>query len=157
MTTIIGQNLGAGKEDRAMEAFIKASRATISIGIFSSIAILFNNEVMLSIFIESETSQKVVGQALEYLTYSALIVPLMGMYNVFTGLFQGSGHTKYAMKMEVGRLWFVRIPMILIFNRFTDLGSTGIWISMTTSNLIICIYAYVIYLRGYWRETVISS
>ena len=64
----------------------------------------------------------------------------MGMFFTFQGLFQGSGHTKYSMAMEVGRLWGMRLPMILLFKTFTDIGSLGVWISMTSSNFLICVF-----------------
>ncbi len=80
----------------------------------------------------------------------------MGIFSVLQGLFQGSGHTKYSMSMEIGRLWFVRLPMILIFKHFTDIGPTGIWISMSVSNLIVCIYGYLIYRKDTWQQKVVD-
>ena len=84
-------------------------------------------------------------------------MPLMGMFSVFQGIFQGSGHTKYSMNMEIGRLWFVRLPMILLFKNFTQVGSVGIWFSMSFSNLVICIYGYIIYKSNKWQKQDILS
>ena len=81
----------------------------------------------------------------------------MGIFSVFQGIFQGSGHTKYSMNMEISRLWFVRLPMILLFKYFTTVGSTGIWISMSSSNLIICLYGYYLYRKGGWQERIIRT
>ncbi|MDD2496414.1 MAG: MATE family efflux transporter, partial [Tissierellia bacterium] len=71
------------------------------------------------------------------------------------GLFQGAGQTKYAMSMEISRLWFVRLPMILFFKYFTNIGSIGIWIAMSFSNLVICVYGYILYKRGNWLNNLI--
>ena len=84
-------------------------------------------------------------------------MPLMGIFSVLQGIFQGTGHTKYSMAMEVGRLWFVRLPMILIFKYFTNFGSTGIWFSMSFSNLIVCIYGYLMYRRNKWQTKIIKT
>ena len=98
----------------------------------------------------------VINQGITYMSYVAFTMPLMGMFSVFQGIFQGSGHTKYSMAMEVGRLWLIRIPMILIFKYFTGLGSTGIWIAMSVSNLIIDLYGYYIYRKGSWSQGTVS-
>ena len=84
-------------------------------------------------------------------------MPLMGMFSVFQGVFQGSGHTKYSMYMEIGRLWLVRLPLILLFMYFTDFGSLGIWFSMSFSNLVVVLYGYYIYKEGSWSSTRIST
>ncbi|WP_291633500.1 hypothetical protein [Clostridium sp.] len=43
---------------------------------------------------------------------------LMGIFSVFQGIFQGSGHKKYSMNMEIGRLCFVRLPKGIAFQTF---------------------------------------
>ncbi len=58
------------------------------------------------------------------------------------------------MSMEIGRLWFVRLPMILLLKYFTDIGELGIWWSMSLSNLIICIYGYLVYKKGNWMNRI---
>ena len=60
------------------------------------------------------------------------------------------------MGMEIGRLWIVRIPMILLFKYLTDIGADGIWFSMSVSNLLVCIYGFIIYKSNKWKKTVIS-
>jgi Na+-driven multidrug efflux pump len=76
----------------------------------------------------------------------------MGMFSVLQGVFQGSGHTKYSMAMEIGRLWLVRIPLILLFKNLTDIGPTGIWFSMVFSNLVVVVFGLYIYKKGSWSE-----
>ena len=60
------------------------------------------------------------------------------------------------MAMAIGRLWVIRIPMILIFKHFTNLGSTGIWFSMSFSNLVICVYGFIVYKKKNWQKKVIE-
>lgn len=154
LTTIVGQNIGAGQMDRAVEGFKKALKSTWTIGIVGCILIISNNSKVIDMFIRNKDDMEVVRLASEYLNYSAAFIPLMGMFNVLQGVFQGSGHTKYSMYMEVSRLWFVRLPMILFFKHFTNLGPTGIWISMSVSNLIVCLYGYAIYKQGKWKRSI---
>ena len=40
------------------------------------------------------------------------------------------------------RLWIIRLPLILLFKNFTNMGRSGIWYSMVLSNILILIYAH---------------
>jgi len=157
LTSIIGQNMGADQLDRAKEGYRKAVLFAVIVGILGCLLVLRFDTEIIDFFMGKNDSKEVIDQALEYLVYAALFTPLMGLFNIFQGVFQGSGHTKYSMYMEVGRLWFVRLPMILFFKHFTNLGPTGVWIAMSVSNLIVCIYGFIIYRSGKWESKVIRK
>ena len=54
------------------------------------------------------------------------------------------------MILSIMRLWAIRIPMIYLFGKYTNLGPTGIWLSMVLSNAMICIIGQVIYFVYPW-------
>ncbi|MDR7855844.1 MATE family efflux transporter [Tissierella sp.] len=157
LTAIVGQNMGANQIDRVKEAFYKALKLTILIGGLGCIILIAFDTQIINFFMQSKDDPTVIDLSLVYLVYVSLSMPLMGIFSVFQGIFQGSGNTKYSMSMEVGRLWFVRLPMILVFKHFTNWGSTGIWFSMSFSNLIVCLYGYWIYRRNGWQKKIIKS
>lgn len=152
LVTVTGQNLGANKKDRVIEGFKKASLLTLSICLVGFVVMMVFNEEIINFFMQSKDNPEVIEEGITYLKYIVFSTPLMGMFSVYQGIFQGSGHTNYSMNMEVGRLWFVRLPMILIFKYFTSVGSDGIWFSMSFSNLIICIYGFMVYKQKKWLE-----
>lgn len=156
LTSIVGQNLGSGKIERVREAFKKSSIFTIGFSMVGLVLFLLFDEEIVNFFMQSKDDLEVIRQGVSYLRYITFSLPLMGMFSVFQGIFQGTGHTKYSMAMEVGRLWFVRLPMILIFKHFTDVGPAGIWFSMSFSNLVICLYGLAVYRRGRWKRQVIK-
>jgi Na+-driven multidrug efflux pump len=57
----------------------------------------------------------------------------------------------------MGRLWALRLPMILIFRNYTNWGSNSVWYAMVLSNGITCIFGLAIYLTGKWEEKVIEK
>ncbi|NMB08595.1 MAG: MATE family efflux transporter [Tissierellia bacterium] len=157
LTSIVGQNIGAGQYDRVMEAFKKSAKIVLIIGIVGTGLLLWQDEGIINFFIRNKDDMEVIKQGTSYLRYISLSMPLMGMFSIFQGLFQGSGHTKYSMAMAIGRLWFIRIPMILIFKHFTDYGPTGIWFSMSFSNFLICVYGYLVYKSNKWQKEVVRA
>ncbi|GAA0724633.1 MATE family efflux transporter [Clostridium malenominatum] len=156
LTAIVGQNLGCNQIERIKEAFIKSMKLTITFGAIGCFILIWKDEQIINFFIQSRDSADVISQGITYLQYISYSMPLMGIFSVLQGIFQGSGHTKYSMSMEVGRLWFVRLPMILMFKYFTTIGPSGIWFSMCFSNFIICVYGYVMYRKNTWQEKIIA-
>jgi len=155
LATIIGQNLGAEQKDRANLAFKSAMKLSTLFMITGSTIMFFSAETIVGVFIKD--NPVVFAQSLEYLRLISASLPLMGFFQVFVGTFQGSGHTLYAMIMDMGRLWGLRIPLILLFGRFTPWESSGVWYAMVLSNGLICCVGLVIYFIGNWQEKVIHK
>lgn len=153
----MGQNIGASQFDRVNQAFDKSVKIAVSIGVIGCILLIGFDKQLIDFFIKSKDDPLVISQGISFLRYISLSMPFLGIFSVFQGLFQGSGNTKFSMAMEIGRLWFVRIPMILLFKYFTDVGATGIWFSMSVSNLLVCVYGYIIYKSNRWKQSVIVS
>lgn len=156
LTSIVGQNIGANQFDRVHDAFKKSVIISLTISFVGVILMLWKDTEIIDLFMRSKDDIEVIEQGVTYLRYISITMPLMGLFSIFQGLFQGSGHTKYSMTMAIGRLWCIRIPMILLFKHFTDLGPVGIWISMSSSNFFICVYGYIIYKMDKWQKRVIN-
>ena len=152
ITSIIGQNIGNGNIKRAKETFKKASIITISMSIIIAIiSFIFRYEI-LSFFIASPKDSILMIQANDYMYYTLITLVMLNMFFVYQGLFQGSGNSKYSMFIDMTRLWIIRIPLILFFKHYTNLGASGIWIAMSTSNVLVTLIAHYIYLKGKWQE-----
>lgn len=151
LTAIVGQNLGNNQIERVKQAFKKSIVISLYISVIGCILMLWKDNEIVNAFIKTKGDTDVISQGITYLWFISISMPLMGIFSIFQGIFQGSGHTKYSMAMEIGRLWLVRLPMILLFKYFTPIGATGIWISMSVSNLFVCLYGYMIYRRGLWE------
>lgn len=155
LATIIGQNLGANKKDRSKLAVKTALKLSTTFMITGGIIMFIISSNIVSIFVKDDPD--VFGQSLNYLRLISASLPLMGFFQVFVGTFQGSGHTVYAMMMDMGRLWCLRIPLIMLFKKYTQWGSNGVWYAMVLSNALICVFGLTIYLSGKWQKQVIKK
>lgn len=156
IVSICGQNLGAKNYKRAIDSFKKAVILTASIGIIGCVFLIWQRVNIINFFMQSKDDMEVINQGIIYLIFVAISTPFLCVFSSFQGLFRGAGQAKYAMSMEIGRLWFTRLPMILIFKYFTSIGSIGIWTAMSLSNVIICIYGYLLYKRGNWLNNLLD-
>ncbi len=154
IATIIGQNLGANNIPRAKEAF--KTSIIMSTVVMSAGTVLLYSAARLTVGVFA-TDPLVLSEGIQYTHLISLGLPLMGIFQILVGTFQGSGHTIYAMAMDIGRLWCFRIPMILLFKRFASWGSSSVWYAMVLSNLFVCMLGFAIYLQGSWQRKVIDS
>lgn len=154
LASIVGQNLGADNKERAKLAF----RTALSLSIpFMAVGgfLLFLLAPQSVGFFTSDPS--VLSEGVKYARLISLSLPLMAIFQSLIGVFQGSGHTIYGMFLEMGRLWGLRIPMIVIFKNITNWGSASVWYAMVISNVLICIVGIFIYLKGRWLKKVIDQ
>lgn len=152
LTSITGQNIGAGKKERSKDIFKRANIIITFFSLASAIIILLFKDQLLSIFIKDRSDIELWRQASEYMYFSAIITFFMGYFSAINGFFQGVGKTKLTMYLSLARLWVLRLPLIMILKSLTNLGSTGIWISMLVSNALTVIVGFIIYKRGRWER-----
>jgi putative MATE family efflux protein len=153
LTSIVGQNMGAKKPSRVRDGFWKAVILSTLISVAGA-ALIFLFRYQLIYFFTPTADDLMVAQSLEYLLYIIPTIPMMGLFSIFQGLFQGAGHTNYSMFMAIGRLWLIRIPLILFFAHFTGLGQRGIWIAMNVSNILVVVYGFWIYKTNRWAKEI---
>lgn len=155
LTAIVGQNMGAGQKDRVRAFNRTAFRYITAMAIAGSLLLWFLRYPALSLFIrETGPEADLVWRlSLDYMLFNALMTPAMGYFDAYTGIFSGAGYPKYAAYMSILRLWAVRLPMIWAFRYLTNLGPTGVWISMLASNIFIIIFAQILYRKGRWLES----
>ncbi len=152
ITSIIGQNIGSGNKERVKETFKKASIIVVIMSIIIAIVSFIYRFEILRFFIDAPLDSDLMVQADSYMFYTLITLVMLNMFFIYQGLYQGSGNSKYAMFLDVLRLWAIRIPLLFFFKYMTDLGATGIWIAMSISNVLIAIIAHILYLKGDWMR-----
>ena len=154
LSTVVGQNMGADNIQRAKQAVKQSAKiSTIILVIGGSVMFPFSEKLIQSFSLNSD----VIYHGTNYLRLIILSVPLMGFFQILIGTFQGSGHTMYSMVLMMGRLWGLRIPMIMFFSKMPNFGPSAVWNAMIISNFLICLVGWGIYLKGGWQKKVIKT
>jgi len=154
LATIIGQNIGADNIDRAKQAVRTSALLSTVFLVAGGTIILFSADTLIGVF---TNNSEVLSQGTYFLKLITLGLPLMGFYQIFIGTFRGSGHTVISMILMASRLWIFRIPLVVILKNITDLGEKSIWFAMISSNILICLISFILYLSGRWQEKVIQD
>lgn len=145
LTSIIGQNYGANKKERVKDIFKRANIIITFFSLFTAACLIIFKDPLLSIFIKDKSDVSLWTQASEYMYFTSVITFFMGYFAAITGFFQGIGQTRFTMFLALARLWIIRLPLIMILKYTTNLGSTGIWISMLVSNGLTVGYGFYKY------------
>ena len=154
LATIVGQNIGADNIGRAKQAVRTSALLSTIFLVAGGILILLSADTLIGLF---TNNSDVLSQGTYFLKLITLGLPLMGFYRIFIGTFQGSGHTVMSMTLMTARLWVFRIPLVVILKNITDLGEKSIWFAMISSNVLICLIAFTLYLSGRWQKKVIQD
>ncbi len=131
LTTIVGQNIGAGKYERAKESYWKISLASFGIlWMFSAVFVLFPGPIISAFTNDPET----IKHGIVFMTIIPLGMPFFSLFRSSVGLFGGSGRTEFNMVMSIVRLWIMRLPLCYILGM--SMGAAGVWYGMAISNML---------------------
>ena len=157
--TIVGQNLGAGKPDRAERAVKLA--AIVGSGTMFLVAILtvLFAEPAVGVFIGTGTdaAAETIRLGAEYLRVRAVEFAFIGVLQVVLGAYRGAGNTKTALAFSLVALWLGRVPIVYFLSFVQGMGPAGIWIGMAVGQIVGAIAAAAWFTRGTWKRTVIDE
>ncbi len=149
--TMVGQNLGAGKPDRAAKCAWYAVGLGIAVSAFVSIFFFVIPGQIVGIF---SNDPHVVPMATDYLIILGLSQITMTVEIILEGSFSGAGDTIPPMLVMVpGHL--LRIPLAYYLCFTLDWGINGVWWTLTITTTIKAIILAFWFKRGKWKEKVI--
>jgi len=151
-TTMVGQNLGAQKVDRAEKSTWISSGVIMGLLTFLGLIVVFVPGPIISIF---NNNNEVVKYGVEFLRIVGLSFGFLGVRIVIGGSFRGAGNTIAAMILASIALWGLRLPIAQYFSVNLDWGTSGIWWGMFISNLVSAIIGVLWFKRGTWKDSII--
>ncbi len=147
--TLVGQNLGAGKPDRAKRTGLTAT--WIAAIVMSSVGLLlfiFAKQIM-SFF---TGSADVIAIGADYLRIMAYSQPFLALVMVFSGGLRGAGDTKTPLVYTIIHSWLVRMPLVFVLGFLLNLQTTGIWWAMTISTVTQGLATWWKFQQGNWQK-----
>lgn len=147
VATLVGQNLGAGKPERAEKSVWYTIGISGFITFLIGLAFFLAPRQIASIFIADSAVQ---SMAVNYLLILALSQVFMAVEIVMQGAFSGAGNTMPPMLVSVvGSL--VRIPLAYFLSYHTSLGIMGIWWTITITTCVKALILIIWFRRGHWK------
>ena len=154
MATVVGHSIGANKFERAQETFSIGLKMSFTLLILETLAIIILRSQIVAFFIPE--SPEVIEEGSLFLLIFSIGIPFFGVFASVQGLYRGAGRTVPIMIMDIIRLWGFRVVFSFILGILLGLGSLGVWIGMSVSNIAAALVALMFYLSGSWRYRVID-
>ncbi len=147
--TLVGQNLGAGKQDRARLCANEGVRQTAMIMVASGLVLFFGAEWMFRFLSDSEGVRRCGVPALRVLAcFQLTLAPLI----VYTGALRGAGDTRVPILITIVGMACVRIPMALFGGFVLNLGLLGAWLGMFSDLTVRAMLVSWRFRRGAWQR-----
>lgn len=146
-STLVGQNLGAKKPERAA----KCAYATLYIIMVETFIIsIFFISIPGAITRIFSSDPAVITIATDYLIILGLSQLFMGIEIVLEGAFSGAGDTVPPMTVSISGS-ILRLPIAYLLCFVFDVGINGVWWSLTITSILKAMVIAYWFSRGHWK------
>jgi putative MATE family efflux protein len=146
--TLVGQNLGAKKPDRAEQSVWRAGVYNmVFLGVIA-LAFVFAAEWWIAIFTKDSDVAPIAAHALRLISYGYIFYA-WGM--VMVSSFNGAGDTYTPTVLNVACYWIVRIPLAWWLAFKLNMGPDGVFWSIPIADSLLAMIAVVAFRSGKWK------
>lgn len=151
-STLVGQNLGAKKPERAERSvWVTGWVNMILLGFVGLILFLFP-DVFIGFFIDShdvvisgEVGLKIIS--IGFVAY--------GLGMVLVNSFNGAGDTLTPLRINIVAYWLVEIPLAWLLAITLDLNEKGVYYSILIAETLMTSIALIVFMRGRWKLKIV--
>jgi len=148
-STLVGQNLGAGKPDRAEAAVWRAAYINaLLLGMGGLILLLFSRPIVGAF--TAEPAVLAFGTTTLHTVSYGFLFYAFGM--VLESSFNGAGDTWTPTFLNLFVFWVVEIPLAYLLSYHFKLGPAGVPWAITIAFSLLAVCSAIIFKRGKWKE-----
>jgi Na+-driven multidrug efflux pump len=147
---IAGQNLGAGRPERSVQAVQVAARFGLMIaGTIGVIFLVFSDQLLAAFGLQDPTVVQIGRQLLRYLSVSGLFITLALTY---TGGLQGTGDTKSPLFITLVAQIVIPLGLCFYLQAAGRLEASGIWLAIVLGHFTRCVLSAARFHQGRWKH-----
>ena len=150
--TLVGQNLGAGKPDRAEKAVL--ATGFVNCAMLGVIAIVFwlLAQPLIAVFTAEEN---VIARGVESLRVLSSGYIFVGFSMAFGQAFNGAGDTATPAWMNFFCYWCWQLPLAYVLAKPMGVGVMGVYGAVVISGATWAVAGYLIFRKGTWKTHVV--
>lgn len=157
VSSMAGQNIGAGKPERAKKTmFVAMGMSFVFSALMFAVVNLFPAGIA-SLFMSGDTDPAIVSASAEYLrviSWDYLITSILFCIN---GLAMGAGQTLFSLLNGCVSSLLVRIPAAVLFGQVLHFGLNGVGLAAPSASLVGLVVGVVYLCTGSWRRAHIKG
>lgn len=150
--TLVGQNLGAQRPDRAKKSVFLAAQYNAIFMAFVMLLFVFFPQPIIGIFTRDAAVQEVGVRALRIIGYGYIFY---GIGMVMMQALNGAGDTKSPTWISLICFWGFQVPFAYLLAKTGGMGPTGAFIAVPAAETLIALLTWWWFRRGKWSKIVV--
>jgi putative MATE family efflux protein len=150
-TTLVGQNLGAGRPKQATETAKASMRVGSAVIVGAGVGFFIFSRGLAQIFINPE-QEDVVALCSSLLKMVAFVTPPMAVIMIIQGVLQGAGDTRWPLVVNTFGMTVVRLPLAWYLAHTLGYGVKGAYVAMLVDLIVRASLLWGRFTRGAWRD-----
>jgi putative MATE family efflux protein len=146
--TLVGQNLGANKPDRAEESAWRAAKYNAIFMTITGAFLLIFAEFITGLF---ATDPEVLRWGTNCLQILSIGFPMYAVGMVVVQAMNGAGETTTPAMLNLICFWVLQIPLAYWLATQTPLGPNGAFIAIVIAESLLTILAVIMFRKGTWK------
>ena len=148
VATLVGQNLGAQKPDRAERSGWVTGFWNMLFLVGVSIFYFMFSESLVGIFTNDQDVIRIGGKWLTIVSYSYF---MYAWWMVAVQAFNGAGDTGTPTKINLVFFWLIQIPLSYLLGKALGRGYTGVFWAIFISETSVGLFTLWLFTRGKWK------
>jgi putative MATE family efflux protein len=146
--TLVGQNLGAGKPDRAERSVWLTGFYNMVFLALVALTFVTFAEPLVGLFTADPEVKAIGADCLRFISYGYVFYAY-GM--VVVQAFNGAGDTVTPTYINLFCYWLFQIPLAWVLARTLEMGPRGVFLAIAISESTIAVVGMVFFRRGRWK------
>jgi putative MATE family efflux protein len=148
-STMIGQSLGAELHSLTSEIIRKAMVLSLAVQAAMTVLCFFAAPLIVGLFSRDPVA---IQLGVSYLKIISTCMILMGPFHILDAVFKGSGYTVPPMVSALVANWLIKMPLAYLLALPLNLGTDGVWWSISISVLAELLILLAWYRRSDWSR-----
>ncbi|HET6629216.1 MAG TPA: MATE family efflux transporter [Woeseiaceae bacterium] len=147
--TLVGQNLGAGKPERAEQTVWRAARYNATFMLVLGVVFVVAAPLIVSLFSDDPDVMRYGTSCLRIL---GIGYPMYAVGMIIVQAMNGAGDTWTPSLLNFICFWLLEIPLAYALARGAGFGPNGVFWSIVISESVLTALGVAVFRRGRWRE-----
>lgn len=150
--TLVGQNLGADKPDRAERSVWITAAINMAFLVLIGISFYAFAPFLVRIFTGEPEVIRIGAQCLRIISFGYLFYSL-GM--IMTQAFNGAGDTMTPTYLNFVCFWMIEIPLAWLLALTLELNEPGVFWAIVIAESLLGVLGVIVFKRGKWKEQIV--
>jgi len=147
--TLVGQNLGALKPERAAKSAWSAVNSYLLIMTCAGVLFYIFAGDIFHLF---NNNAQVIANGVGYIRILVFSYPFLAVAIVLNRALGGAGETSITMIVTAFALFGIAIPLAFVLPKALNFGVKGIWVAIVISNVVNAFIIAFIFILGKWKH-----